>query len=83
MGFRPGSKTGLVGLGARFADETEYDGAIFANVIEMDSERNVLNAERRAAQWLRSYYDPTYKIEPPFEDWEVALHEAPPHIDVI
>ena len=37
--------------------------AIFANVIEMDDDGNVLNAkyaERRAAQWLRSYIDRTF-----------------------
>ena len=58
--------------------------AIFANVIELDDAGTVLNAkhaERRAAQWLRSYIDPKYDIEPPLEAWEVALHEPPPRID--
>jgi hypothetical protein len=62
----------------------EQTYAIFANVIEMDSEGTVLNAkhaERRAAQWLRSYFDPAYRVEPPFEDWEVKLHEPPPRAD--
>ena len=38
--------------------------AIFANVIEMDSEGNVLNftyAQRRATDYLRSYCDPSFK----------------------
>jgi hypothetical protein len=51
--------------------------AIFANVIDMDEAGTVVNArhaEQRAAQWLRSYIDPTYEVEPPFEDWEVALY---------
>lgn len=51
--------------------------AIFANVIDIEESGNVLNAklaERRAAQWLRSYIDPTFEVVPPFEDWEVALH---------
>ena len=58
--------------------------AIFANVIELDDDGRVLNAkyaERRAAQWLRGYVDPGYKVEPSFEDWEVALHEPPPRHD--
>jgi len=52
--------------------------AIFANVIEMDDGGNVLNAkyaERRAAQWLRSYIDPTFEVTPPLEGWETYLHE--------
>jgi hypothetical protein len=51
--------------------------AIFANVIEMDEDRNVINAkyaEQRAAQYIRSYVDSNYIIEPPLEDWEVALY---------
>jgi hypothetical protein len=51
--------------------------AIFASIIEMNDEGEVTNAryaERRAAQWLRSYTDPTYEVSPPFEDWEVHLY---------
>src|SRR5690242_10509163 len=51
--------------------------AIFANVIELDDNGKVTNAkhaERRAAQAIRSYVDPFYRVEPPFEAWEVALH---------
>ncbi|WP_422035641.1 DUF7677 family protein [Roseibium sp.] len=64
----------------------EQTYAIFANVIEMDEEGTVLNAkhaERRAAQYLRSYCDPSYQIEPPLEDWEVELHEPPPRVDLV
>lgn len=55
----------------------EQTYAIFANVLELDAGGTVLNAkhaERRAAQFIRSYVEPSYRVEPPFEDWEVALH---------
>ncbi|WPP43371.1 hypothetical protein SK066_10730 [Paenibacillus hunanensis] len=51
--------------------------AIFANVIEMDDEGTVCNAkhaEMRAAQFIRSYVDENYTVEPEFEGWEVALY---------
>ncbi|WP_456238161.1 DUF7677 family protein [Mucilaginibacter oryzae] len=54
--------------------------AIYANVIELDDTGKVLNAkpaEKRATDYMRSYCDPSFKVTPPFEDWEVALHEPP------
>lgn len=60
--------------------------AIYANVIELDENGQVLNAkfaEKRATDYLRSYCDPTFKVEPPYEDWEVALHNPPPINDII
>ena len=51
--------------------------AIFANVIEMDEVGIVCNAkyaEMRAAQYIRSYVDSSYKVEPEFEDWEIDLY---------
>ncbi|MDR6879533.1 hypothetical protein [Bacillus sp. 3255] len=51
--------------------------AIFANVIEMDDNGTVLNAknaEKRAAQFIRSYVDSSYRVEPEFEDWEISLY---------
>lgn len=51
--------------------------AIFANVIEIDDDGNVLNAkyaEKRAAQFIRSYVDRNYVVEPPLEAWEVELY---------
>ena len=57
--------------------------AIFANVIELDDCGQVLNAkqaERRAAQYILLYVAGV-KPEPPFEPWEVALHEPPPRKD--
>ena len=51
--------------------------AIWSNVIVLDENGKVLNeghAELRAAQWLRSFCDSTYVVEPPWEPWEVELH---------
>lgn len=51
--------------------------AIYANVIELDDAGKVLNAqyaETRATDYLRAYCDTSFKVEPPFEDWEVALY---------
>lgn len=58
--------------------------AIYANVIELDDQGRVTNArhaERRAAQWIRSYVEPSYRVKPPFEPWEVQLHDPPPMRD--
>ena len=58
--------------------------AIFANVIELDADGAVLNAkhaERRAAQWLLEYCDPSRPADPPLEDWELDLHPPPPRED--
>jgi hypothetical protein len=55
--------------------------AIFANVLELDELGQVLNAthaQKRATDYLKSYFDPRFKIEPPYEDWETALYEPPP-----
>jgi len=55
----------------------EQTYAIFANVLEVDEKGKVTNlkhAEKRATDYLRSYCDPSFCVDPPFEDWEVALH---------
>ncbi|MBB5354002.1 hypothetical protein HNR46_004274 [Haloferula luteola] len=55
----------------------EQTYAIFANVLDFDEAGNLTNlqhAEKRALDYLRSYCDPNFSIEPPLEDWEVALH---------
>jgi hypothetical protein len=60
--------------------------AIYANVIELDENGTVLNAkyaEERACQSIRAYCDPTYEVNPPFEEWETALHAPPPARDLI
>jgi hypothetical protein len=59
--------------------------AIYVNVIELDENGKVLNAkyaEKRATDYLRSYCDPSFKVYPPYEDWEVALHGPPPLRDL-
>ncbi|WP_291728322.1 hypothetical protein [Bernardetia sp.] len=51
--------------------------AIFANVIEIDEEGTVLNAkyaEKRATDYIRSYYDSSFEVSPPYEEWETDLH---------
>ena len=51
--------------------------AIFMNNLEIDSTGNVLNykhCEKRAAQYIRSYFDREYIVEPAFETWETELH---------
>ena len=51
--------------------------AIFANVLEIDENGKVLNGEvvqKRVAQYIRTWFDRNYVVEPPFEDWETELH---------
>lgn len=60
-----------------FGSSLEQVFAIYGNVLEIDSDGNVLNdgdAQYRVAQWIRSFCDPTYRVEPPFEAWETELH---------
>jgi hypothetical protein len=58
------------------AFETAY--AIFINVLEIDGNGLVLNAEHaehRAAEWIHGYLTGWSRpADPPFEDWEVELH---------
>jgi hypothetical protein len=42
--------------------------------MKMETLTNAKHAEKRAAQFVRSYVDPNYTVDPPFEDWEVHLH---------
>jgi hypothetical protein len=61
-----------------FGSELEMVFAIFTNVLEFDEgtgvPTNEAHAQRRAAQWMRSYVDPSYEVQPPFADWETELH---------
>ena len=60
--------------------------AIFANVLELDESGQVLNAQhaqKRATDYLRAYCDPSFKVEPPYADWELELHGPPPLKDLI
>jgi hypothetical protein len=59
--------------------------AIFVNVLKLDEAGQVLNAQyaqKRATDYVRSYCDIAYTVEPPYEDWEVALYGPPPLEDV-
>jgi hypothetical protein len=59
--------------------------APFANVLELDENGQVLNAQhaqKRATDNLRAYYDRNFKVEPSFEDWELVLHGPPPSKDL-
>lgn len=54
--------------------------AIFANVIELDENGQVLNfthAQKRATDYIKSWFDPSFEVEPPFEEWETALYGPP------
>jgi hypothetical protein len=58
----------------------EQTYAIFANVLELDDSGQVLNAQhaqKRATDYLRSYCDPSFKVDPPYEAWELKLHDPP------
>ena len=64
----------------------EQTYAIFANVLELDENGQVMNgtyAQKRATDYLNSYCDLSFQVVPPFEDWELALHEPPPLKDQI
>jgi hypothetical protein len=55
------------------SNAAEQACAIFCNVLELDADGrpiNVNEAEIRAAQYIRSYCDTSYEVDPPFEGWE-------------
>ncbi len=59
--------------------------AIFANVLELDENGRALNAvyaQKRATDYIRSYCDSSYRVDPPYEDWELALYDPPPLKDL-
>ncbi|MEU6645030.1 hypothetical protein ABZ863_21045 [Saccharomonospora sp. NPDC046836] len=61
----------------KFGSALEKVFAVYTNVLEYDEAGMPTNddwAAHRAAQWIRSYLDHDYEVEPPFEDWEVELH---------
>jgi len=61
----------------------EQTYAIFINVLQTDESENVTNAkyaETRAAQFILQYIT-GQEANPPFQDWEVTLHDPPPRID--
>ena len=59
-----------------FGSALEQVFAIFANVLDVDDSGRVTNyddAQYRAAQWIRRLCDHQYRVEPPFQDWELDL----------
>lgn len=57
-----------------FAEQTF---AIFMNTLEIDKNGNVTNykqAEFRAAQYIKSYFDKDYVVVPAFAYWETELY---------
>jgi len=64
--------------------EIEMVYAIFANVIELDEDGNVLNftyAQKRATDFIKPWFDPSFVVDPPYQEWELELHEPPSLID--
>src|SRR6476469_503646 len=64
---------------AIFSEPSELERvfAIWGNLVEVDDKGEVIDARqahRRAAQYIRRFIDPTYVVDPPFEDWELELH---------
>lgn len=60
--------------------------AIYVNVLELDENGTVLNAkyaEKRATDYLRAYCDPSFEVNPPYEEWETNLYEPPPRKDLV
>src|SRR5260370_36437771 len=60
--------------------------AIFANVLELDENGQVLNAtyaQKRATDYLRTFCDRRFKVDPPYQDWDLELHAPPPLKDLI
>jgi hypothetical protein len=51
----------------------EQAAAIFVNVLELDGDGIVVNAEQaeiRAGQYIRAYCEPGYSPDPPLAAWE-------------
>lgn len=60
----------------QYGSPLEMVFTIFTNLLEIDESGQVTNAGDatfRAAQWIRRYCDPTYKVDPPFAKWETEL----------
>jgi len=39
---------------------------------------NAHYAQKRATDYLRAYCDPSFVVDPPYEEWETELHDPPP-----
>jgi hypothetical protein len=67
----------LASLSSSSGSPLEQVFAIYSNVLQIDADGMVLNdgdAQHRVAQWVRARCDPSFRVEPPFEDWELELH---------
>ncbi len=54
--------------------------AIFANVVELDENGDVMNykyAQKRATDYLKFYCVEGFEVNPPFEEWETELYMHP------
>ena len=67
-------------IGEILKDESSFAEqafAIFMNNLELDETGRVTNykyCERRAAQYIKHYFEPEYQVEPAFEAWELELY---------
>jgi hypothetical protein len=64
-----------------FSNPSDFEQvfAIWSNNLDLDEEGRVTNgdyADHRAAQYIRRFLDPDFAVMPPFEPWELELHEA-------
>ena len=60
----------------RNSNELQLVFAVFTNVLQVDDDGRVTNAEyakQRAAAVVRRYHQPSFVVDPPLADWEVAL----------
>ncbi len=59
-----------------YGNSMEMITAIFCNTLRMDNQFNVINEEwvrYRTSQYIRMLNDDTYKVFPPFKEWEMML----------
>jgi hypothetical protein len=60
----------------QYGSELEQIYTIYLRNLKIGADGKVQgasHAQKRAAQWIRRYCDPTYVVEPPFTDEEVEL----------
>lgn len=56
-------------------NELQLVFAVFTNVLRVDDDGKVVNAAeagQRAAAVVRRYHQPSFVIQPPLADWEIA-----------
>ena len=60
---------------AKNSNELQLVFAVYTNTLQVDDAGRVTNADtaaRRAAAVVRRFHQPSFVIEPPLADWEVA-----------